>query len=124
MISLEQTNVLNTATSSSKHSNIQTLLKELANSNVHVDILALQETWRLPYPEIVKIPGYHFTHKQRSTNRGGGVGFYIRNSISFKLHEDLSHFTDNVFEFELKQKSTKEHTCYPLSIDLPTHLTT
>jgi sarcosine oxidase/L-pipecolate oxidase len=73
-------------------------LKELANSNVHVDILALQETWRLPYPEIVKIPGYHFTHKQRSTNRGGGVGFYIRNSISFKLHEDLSHFTDNVFE--------------------------
>jgi len=89
---------LNCQSLASKHNSIQTLIKELANSNVHVDILALQETWRLPYTELIQIPGYHFTHKQRSTNRGGGVGFYIKNSISYKLHEDLSHFTDNVFE--------------------------
>ena len=89
---------LNCQSLSSKHTSIKTLMKELANSNVHIDILALQETWRLPYTDLIQIPGYHFTYKQRSTNRGGGVGFYIKNSISYKLHEDLSHFTDNVFE--------------------------
>jgi sarcosine oxidase/L-pipecolate oxidase len=29
---------------------------------------------------------------------GGGVGFYIKNSITHKLHDDLSPFIDNVFE--------------------------
>jgi len=63
---------LNCQSLASKHTNITTLLKELANNNIHVDILALQETWRLPYTEIVQIHGYHFIHKHRSTNRGGG----------------------------------------------------
>jgi len=89
---------LNCQSLASKHTNITTLLKELANNNIHVDILALQETWRLPYTEIVQIHGYHFIHKHRSTNRGGGVGFYIKNSITHKLHDDLSPFIDNVFE--------------------------
>ncbi len=62
------------------------------------DILALQETWNIPYTELVQIPGYTFTHKQRTSSRGGGVGFYIRNSITYKIVSELSQFTANIFE--------------------------
>ena len=44
------------------------------------------------------IPGYTFIHQHRSSNRGGGVGFYINNKISFKILSEHSLFTDNVFE--------------------------
>jgi hypothetical protein len=37
-------------------------------------------------------------HRHRTANRGGGVGFYIKNAITFKLVAELSTFIDNVFE--------------------------
>ncbi len=89
---------LNTQSLQSKHENIKILLTELASNNVHVDILALQETWRLPYLEIVNIPGYQFVHRHRTANKGGGVGFYIKNAITYKHIAELSTFVDNVFE--------------------------
>ena len=89
---------LNTQSLQSKHTNISLLLAELANNHVHVDILALQETWRIPYTDLVEIPGYNFTHQHRTTNRGGGVGFYIKNTITYKVLTELSSFTDNIFE--------------------------
>ena len=63
---------LNTQSLQSKHQNISLLLSELASKQINVDILALQETWRIPYTEIVEIPGYTFTHTHRTANRGGG----------------------------------------------------
>jgi hypothetical protein len=89
---------LNAQSLQSKHENIKILLAELANKNVHVDILALQETWRLPYVETVDIPGYQFVHRHCTANKGGGVGFCIKNAITFKLVAELSTFIDNVFE--------------------------
>jgi hypothetical protein len=65
---------LNTQSLQSKHHNISLLLSELASKHIYVDILALQETWRIPYTEIVEIPGYTFTHTHRTANRGGGGG--------------------------------------------------
>jgi hypothetical protein len=65
---------LNTQSLQSKHHNISLLLSELASKQINVDILALQETWRIPYTEIVEIPGYTFTHTHRTANRGGGWG--------------------------------------------------
>jgi hypothetical protein len=89
---------LNTQSLQSKHQNISLLLSELASKQINVDILALQETWRIPYTEIVAIPGYTFTHTHRTANRGGGVGFYIKNTITYKVIAELSPFTDNIFE--------------------------
>ena len=63
---------LNSQSLQSKHANISLLLSELASKHVNVDILALQETWRIPYTEIVEIPGYIFTHKHCTANRGEG----------------------------------------------------
>ena len=46
--------------------------------------------------ELVQIPGFKFIHKQRESNHGGGVGFYIREWIPFKIIDDLSPFTDDI----------------------------
>lgn len=51
-----------------------------------------------PHIELVQIPNYSFIHHQRSSCRGGGVGFYIRNSISYRIIDELSQFIDEVFE--------------------------
>jgi hypothetical protein len=110
---------LNTQSLQSKHTSISLLLSELASKQVNVDILALQETWRIPYTEIVEIPGYTFTHKHRTANRGGGVGFYIRNTITFRVIPELSPFDDNIFEcITIEAKiHKKKPICYPLFID-------
>ena len=107
----------------SKHENIKTFLSCLKNHNVDVDIVALQETWRLPYLEIVQVPGFKFIHKHRESNRGGGVGFYIKDSISFKLIDELSPFTDNILEsITIEAKIDKKHTYLALYIDHQHHL--
>jgi len=56
----------------SKHANLKSLLLDLNNSCVKIFILALQETWNIPYTELVQIPDYTFTYKQRTSSRGGG----------------------------------------------------
>lgn len=55
---------------------------------------------------------FKFVYKARKSGRGGGVAFYIREGLSFKIIEKLSIFEENVFEnlvVEItlpKQKST------------------
>ena len=89
---------LNTQSLLSKHESIKTFLHSLSELGTTVDILALQETWRIHYTELIQIPGYTFIHQHRTSNRGGGVGFYIREDISYKIIPELSTFTDNLFE--------------------------
>jgi len=75
-----------------------TLPAALSKLNIHIDILALQETWRIFYTELVQIPAYTFIHQHRSSYRGGGVGFYIKHGITYTINSELSHFSDNLFE--------------------------
>jgi hypothetical protein len=89
---------LNTQSLLSKFDSIKQLFSALSSLNIHIDILALQETWRIFYTELVQIPGYTFIHQHRSSNRGGGIGFYIKHGITFTINSELSHFTDNLFE--------------------------
>jgi hypothetical protein len=89
---------INTQSLLSKHNNIKSMLSILSDQGLDIDILAIQETWRILYTELVQIPGYTFIHKHRTDNRGGGVGFYIKNNITFKILPNLSPFSDNLFE--------------------------
>jgi hypothetical protein len=62
-------------------------------------VIAIQECWKIDYPELMQIPGYHpFIFKQRSGMRGGGVGFYIKDNISFEVINHCSHFENKIFE--------------------------
>ena len=64
-------------------------LAEFINSNKS-DIIAVTETWLRPddtdsFIGSVTPPGYKCTHVPRQQGRGGGVGFFIRDDIDFKV---------------------------------------
>ena len=52
-----------------------------------IDILSINET-KLEKSCEVQIPGYEFIRRDRN-RQGGGVGFYIENSINFAVRSDL-----------------------------------
>ena len=41
---------------------------------------------------------HEFIYKTRSSSRGGGVGFYIKRDLKFKIIEDFSIFNERIFE--------------------------
>jgi exonuclease III len=82
----------------SKFNSLSEFFLNLTNKNLNVELLALQETWAVPYPELLTIPGYKLITKTRANNRGGGVGFYVKNNTSFKVLSNLSPFHEKTFE--------------------------
>ena len=82
----------------SKFDELSSLIIQLSTSNVNIKIIALQEIWNIPYPELVNIPNFKFVHKVRNVSKGGGVAFYVRNDIHFKIVIHLSHFIEKEFE--------------------------
>ena len=82
----------------SKHLKLKDFLSELSSKKIPLDILALQETWNIPYPHLIHIPGYNFIHRQRDKIKGGGVGFYIQENMSYSIVENLSPFIPKLFE--------------------------
>jgi len=71
----------------------------LLAQNVNVEVIAMQECWKIEFPDLLVIPGYHpFIFNQREGMRGGGVGFYIKENISFEIVQDCSPFENKIFE--------------------------
>ena len=60
--------------------------------------MALQETWNIQNPNLVNIPNFNLVFKKRTKFRGGGVGFYIKQGITWKIIEHLSTFKEKIFE--------------------------
>jgi hypothetical protein len=108
----------------SKFENLKQLIISLCLKNIPIPIIALQENWQIPSPEAVTIPGYKFIFKQRSRGRGGGVGFYLLQSIPHKILNDLSPFAEKSFEsisleITLNNKKTILTNIYRPPIPLP-----
>ena len=111
----------------SKHLSLQSFLNDL--SSTPINILALQETWSIPHPHLISIPGYNFTHSERKTGRGGGVGFYVKDEIVFKIIPELSLFIPKIFEcltieVLLENKKSSFSSIYRSPSDSPEHLLT
>jgi hypothetical protein len=49
------------------------------------------------YPELVNISGFRFVHHSRSTGRGGGVGFYIKDELPCHV-KNVCPYVDSQFE--------------------------
>jgi hypothetical protein len=45
----------------------------------------------------VYLPGYKFIHNARKSGRGGGVGFYIKDDLTYKIM-NVCPFVDSQFE--------------------------
>jgi hypothetical protein len=65
-------------------------------------IITLSETWikDLDYKPYFNLPGYTFISRSRKgCKRGGGVGIYISNDLSFVIRDDLENKLNDVCEY-------------------------
>jgi hypothetical protein len=66
------------------------ILDKTLKSDLPIDLILLQETWEIKYPNTVSIPGFqNIVFRSRTGMRGGGVGIYLRNGLKFKERKDL-----------------------------------
>ena len=90
---------LNIQSLPSKYNEFLDLINQFFSNNIHFDIIALQELWTLNDPDIFAINGYKFIFKSRKKGtQGGGVGFYIKKDLNFRIIPEYSIFVDKVFE--------------------------
>ncbi len=77
---------LNTQSLFAKFTDLSCFLYNLNKNNVFPSILALQETWLTEKINLdhLKLNDYNWIGKNRTTARGGGVGFYINNNFKFE----------------------------------------
>jgi exonuclease III len=69
----------------SKYNELSLQIADLLSKNVNIDVISLQETWEIRYPDQLSIPGFQpLVYRNRNDMRGGGVGFYIKNGINYK----------------------------------------
>lgn len=77
------------------YDDICNLISDSLHSNFSV--VAVTETWiNFNSPvNMLHIPNYTFIHVDGEGKRGGGVAFYIHNSIQYKKRTDLTSITSN-----------------------------
>jgi exonuclease III len=49
---------LNVQSLNAKHDKLKEFILMLEKDNVIIDVIALQETWNIKYPNLVSLPGY------------------------------------------------------------------
>ena len=85
---------LNVQSLNSKYESLKDYIIKLISKNDNIEIIALQEVWQIQHIDLISIPGFHpLVCSQRGGMRGGGVGFYIKNNISFDIVPELSPFS-------------------------------
>jgi exonuclease III len=90
---------LNIQSLNGKFEEFKQFVIELQQKNVNLDVIALQETWDIQYPDLLSIPGSQtIVYKNRRGMRVGGVSFYVKDGLNFKILNDLSPFEEKIFE--------------------------
>ena len=67
-----------------KFADLSDFIQQSLKNNVNIKVIALQEIWNIPYPELITIPNFHFVYKSRVNVRGGGVAFYVKTMCNLK----------------------------------------
>ena len=81
----------------SKFSDLSDFIQQSLKNNVNIKVIALQEIWKVPYPELVTMPNFQCLYKSRTNARGGGVAFFLKNEIHFKILDNFSYFIEKEF---------------------------
>jgi hypothetical protein len=91
---------LNIQSLNAKHEKLKDIILRLANKKIFPDVIALQETWQIKYANLLELPGYQkIVYANRNVGRGGGVGFFVKNGVSFKtITPPFRSFVDKTFE--------------------------
>ena len=74
------------------------ILKEFVASHGKIDLITLSETHissdETEYEELFALSGYEFLRQNRENGKGGRVGMYVKDCISFKRRFDLENSTE------------------------------
>ena len=94
-----------------KFDDFKFLLLQLNEQNIQLDIIMLCETFLNDNnADLYHIPGYHFVYHNRKNMIKGGVAMYIRDTLNYKLRNDISIFIEGEFECIFVEISDKEST--------------
>ena len=96
----------------SKIDDLSSFILQLVNNNIDIKIVALQEIWSLPHPELVNIPGFKLLFKARKNTQGGGEAFFVKDGISCKIIDNLSIFIEKEFECITIETTINKQKCY------------
>jgi hypothetical protein len=90
---------LNIQSLNSKYEALKSFVRTLLSSEIPLDIIVLQETWELRFPNLLIIPGFQrIAYRTRDKGRGGGVGIFVRDGLNFKERPDLENYMLKTFE--------------------------
>jgi Endonuclease/Exonuclease/phosphatase family len=91
---------LNIQSINAKFSEFKTFIESLLRNNCAPDVICLQEVLRICADETLSLSEHHpIVFKCRSYKvQGGGVALYVRNTHNFRINDDLSIFSDRIFE--------------------------
>ena len=93
-----------------KFDDLKSFISNLSINKCNPDIICLQEIWFVSDPMLFSLQGYQpLISSCRQKAQGGGVGFYIKDSINFNISKK-SIFVEKVFEsqfIEIKPPSSK-----------------
>jgi hypothetical protein len=66
---------LNIRSLNSKYESLKSLVSDLIDAHVPLDLIIIQETWEVKYPSLVSLPGFQqIVMRTRGGRRGGGGG--------------------------------------------------
>ena len=82
------------------------VMDKINSNQSSISIIAIQEVWTIPLNNTTpfNIPGYkQLIYKQRDNtgldmNSGGGVGFWVHNSLQVEIINEISIFDPNIME--------------------------
>ena len=117
---------LNIQSLQSKFNDLVAFISNLNSKNIFIDVIALQETWAVPYPEAVSSPGYQKLYL--TAGKLAGVGVWVSMYVTIlnlkckKIYLLFVKIFLNAFQFELN--STKRNIFSPMYTDPLTPLPT
>ena len=89
---------LNIQSLPAKFTEFTDLISQFPNSS-SPDVICIQETWQIIDSSLFPLSNYHPLETNTRLNaRGGGVGIYIRENLSYKILKQYSIFYERIFE--------------------------
>ena len=55
------------------HAKLLAIINEFLTAKIPIEIIALQEIWQIPYPELVVLSGFNFVYNKRVPRYSPGV---------------------------------------------------
>ena len=113
-VQVDELNLLNPAKFTVLTLNIQSLPSKFSELTEFIDsftscpeIICIQETWNVVDNSFFPLQNYHpLETNLRSNARGGGVGIYIKEHLSYTVLKPYSVFVERIFESIITEVST------------------